>query len=75
MEAKDYIIAAVASVGTVTGGTSLYQEKQEEDLTPRVAVLEAKVLRAQQDTKEIKTDVKDNGKKLDELKTLIIQGR
>ena len=72
---KDSVIALMAAAGIGTGGTSLYTESEEDrlmqDFAARVAVVENEVLHAKENTKEIKDGVKDNSKKLDELKDLI----
>lgn len=75
METKDIVVYVLAGTGAVTGTGGIVDEVREENLEPRIAVLETEVLHAKEDTKEIKEGVKDNSRKLDELKDLIREGR
>ena len=67
MTNKDVIVYVLAGTGAVTGTGGIVDEVREENLEPRIAVLETKIVHAEEDTKEIKEGVRDINDKLDRL--------
>ncbi len=67
METKDFVVYVLAGTGAITGTGGIVDEVREENLEPRIAILETKVIHNEEDTREIKEGVRDINDKLDQL--------